>query len=215
MVSRLDGPSMAKDTTESPGRSGPEAGPPRAVTKDEREFQALYESLAPALYAWAQLKIRPAMRVHVDPQDLVQEVWLRAVGGYEKVLASDGNLRAWVFKIAKNVLLESFRRLRTQPLGDPHAGPSTRLFALKNCPESVTSISQRLARDDTVQRFVEAARAYGQEERQLLVRCGLERQTCAEVATRLGLSEDAVIKRWQRLRAKLRERPWAHELLLD
>ncbi len=51
------------------------------------------------------------------------------------------------------------------------------------------------------------------EDQQIVVWCGLEGMACSDAAVQLGLSTDAVIKRWQRLRQRLRERPWAQALL--
>ena len=50
-------------------------------------------------------------------------------------------------------------------------------------------------------------------DRMLLVHCGLEAETCSTAAVKLGLSEDAAIKRWQRLKERLSEAHWARALL--
>src|SRR6187551_1373845 len=70
-------------------------------------FEELYIEVAPALYAWAELRIRPEMRRNVDPQDVVQEVWLRAVKKHASFDPAVMHFRAWILAIAKNVLLES------------------------------------------------------------------------------------------------------------
>lgn len=120
-----------------------------------------------------------------------------------------------MLKIAKNVLLEGFRELRRAPHAVPGAGPTTRLFALQNCPESITSFTQQLTRDESLRHFLESVEEFAPEDKKILIFCGLEDQTCADVAVQLGLNEDAVIKRWQRLRSRLRERPWAQEILVQ
>ncbi len=204
---------MAENPTEPEDTTEDLAG--RAWRGDERSFQVLYERIAPALYAWARLRIRPASRVHVDPQDLVQKVWLRAVQAFERFDPRSRSFRAWVFTIAKNILLECFRQLRNAPQGDPDAGPSTRLRVLGSLPDEVTSITDRLARDESIQRFVDCVEKQDAEDRRILILCGLEGASSRDVAALLGLSTEAVAKRWQRLRARLREQPWARELLSD
>ncbi len=180
---------------------------------DAAQFAALYERVAPALHAWAQLRIRRSMRMHVDPADLVQEVWVRAVTAFPRFDPATRSFRAWLFTIAKNVLLEGFRKLRRSPWAAGEGGPTTRLFALANVPDDVTSLSRRLGRDEAVGAFVERVGELADEDRQLLVHCGLEGLTCAEAARRLDLGEAAVVKRWQRLRARLREQGWARRML--
>lgn len=182
--------------------------PARAAT-----FEELYVEVAPALYAWAELRIRPEMRRNVDPQDVVQEVWLRAVKRHASFDPAASNFRAWILAIAKNVLLESFRKLRRTPLLEADLGRASRAFTLDGCPESITSFTQRLSKDDAVRRFLELAGSLEEDDRQILVRCGLEERTCADTARELELSEDAVIKRWQRLRTRLRGEAWTRAIL--
>jgi hypothetical protein len=45
--------------------------------------------------------------------------------------------------------------------------------------------------------------------------CGFEEFTCASAAVQLGLTTDAVIKRWQRLRARMRESGWDRVLRVE
>lgn len=177
------------------------------------DFDGLYRQVAPALFAWAELRIRPEMRSRVDPQDLVQEVWLRAVKRFSSFDGTHEAFRPWVLTIAKNVLLESFRKLRTGPHLEADIGPTTRMLVIEGCPESITSFTQRLAKDDAVKRFLELAGKLDEVDRQVLVRCGLEGRACHDVAREVEMSEDAIVKRWQRLRARLREESWVETIL--
>ena len=209
---------MSSPTTEDAGgaprddrRGDPDDGDARGGPRDgDGRFEELYAEAAPALYAWAELRIRPPLRARLDPQDLLQEVWLRArraFAGFDPRTS----FRAWAFRIGKNVLLEALRASQRERAADPT--PQGPLLALDGIPQSVTSITQRIAREDSVRSFLEHARALDEVDRMLLVRCGLEQETCARAAVELGLGEDAAIKRWQRLRARLREAPWAKALL--
>ena len=71
----------------------------------------------------------------------------------------------------------------------------------------------RLARDEQLAAFREAVEALSEEDRALVVHCGMEGMSRAEVAERLGLGVEAVTKRWQRLRARLEERGLPEMLL--
>ena len=53
---------------------------PANVPSSSEHFEALYTNVTPTLYAWAELRIRPSLRARLEPQDLVQEVWLRWQG---------------------------------------------------------------------------------------------------------------------------------------
>lgn len=175
----------------------------------EQSFAQLYERLTPALYAWAVLRAPRG----VDPSDVLGDVWLGAVRGLKRYDPHVATFRAWLFGIAKKVLLHALRDLdRREALGRGNER-ATSAESLERVPESVTSLSRRCERDEAMLRFLERVNALGSEERDLLVYCGLEGHSCEEAAERLGLTSDAATKRWQRLRGELRASAWAENLL--
>jgi len=182
---------------------------------DLARFELLYQRVAPSLYAWASLRVPR----DIDSGDLLGDVWLRAVQSLRNHDAVNQEFRAWIFGIAKNVLYEALRqRARSRAHGvRPAIGAGSSLSAghgIEALPESVTSISRALARDESVQRFLEYCGRLDADDRGLLVHCALEGFTCVEAATRLGITSEAATKRWQRLRQQLREAGWVQELLL-
>src|SRR5262245_36998816 len=106
---------------------------------EERSFEPLYERLAPALFAWAALRAPRG----VDPGDLVGEVWLQAVRSFEQYDPERAGFRAWIFGIAKKMLL---RVLREMERGGRAAEPPD----LGRIPESVTSLTRRCERDESL-----------------------------------------------------------------
>ncbi len=167
---------------------------------NQESFSRLYEHIAPSLMTWAFLRIRPEQRAHLDPADVVQEVWLRAWRQIEEFDGQGEYFRFWIFRVAKNVLLEGIRRGQKERVA---GGPSTRLRQADALMDRGTAISQKVARDEGLARFREEVAALPEEERRLVLHAGLEGMPLAQVADRFGLSEAAVGKRWQRLRAKL------------
>jgi RNA polymerase sigma factor (sigma-70 family) len=168
------------------------------------ELARLYPPLAPALHAWACLRLRPEDRPHLPPEDLTQEVWLRAFQVFHTFNSSRTSFRAWLFAVAKNVLLEVRRRARRSQAEQAAHGSSSRLSALEQVPLEVTSVTRRVAKDEDLQRFVARLRELDETERQTVLHCGLEALSLKEAATRLGESYDATAKRWQRLRDRMR-----------
>lgn len=181
---------------------------------DESSFVNLYERIAPALFTWAELRIRRDQRAHLEPADLVQEVWFRAWRSLSRFDPTETPFRPWLFRVAKNVLLEASRALQRQERGNS-PGSSTRLFALHNAPDTVTAVSRRLARDEGLAAFAAQVDRMEDEERKLVLLCGLEGLPHREVATRMGLGVEAVTKRWQRLRSRLREGGLAERVLTE
>ena len=55
----------------------------RRVQKGDRAaFQRLYDKVAPSLYAWTRLRLQGGPGAGLDPQDVLQEVWLRALRAF-------------------------------------------------------------------------------------------------------------------------------------
>lgn len=169
---------------------------------DETAFSVLYARLAPALYAWARFRIHGPMQRHLQAEDVLQEVWWRALDGFSRFDAERGAFRAWIFGIANNVLRDALRRRPT-----PNAGQREVDSLSPELEGQLTSIATGLGREERVVHLIDAIADLPREDQKLVVQCGLEGLMLKEVAPQLGLSEDAAKRRWQRLRQRLRAEP--------
>lgn len=188
--------------------------PPEPTVAPSPDFNGRYEKVAPALCAWATRHVSQTVRARVEVDDLLQEVWLRAFRIRDQFRGDDSAFRAWLFAIAKLVLLEvqrSVRRAQRVRIDDGH---TTRVFDRDQVAAHVTALSQRLLRDEAIRRFCDHLRSLSREDQDLISFCGLEGSTCAEAARKLGIGVDAAIKRWQRLRTRLRAEGLAHDWLV-
>jgi RNA polymerase sigma-70 factor (ECF subfamily) len=200
----------------------PHAGEPRTIdvllaeyaeTGAAERLEELYARLAPALYGWASLRIQDELQTRIDPEDIVQETWFRALRVLDRFDPARAAFRTWIFGLAKNVLLEALRAVRRIELAGMDT--TTRVFALENVPDSVTSITRRVAREEALQRFLARVRELGEDEQTLTILCGLEGLGCDQAARRLGISHEAAVKRWQRLRSDLATLVPTRELLAE
>jgi RNA polymerase sigma factor (sigma-70 family) len=165
----------------------------------------LYSRVLPALYAWARLRIRPEYRRVLSAEDLVQEVWLRAAEAFASFDAARVSFRPWIFTVAKNVLFEVQRKAYKATRERTPEGSTARHEALKEVPAEVTSLTQRVERDEGVRIFLDRVAELDDDDRKTLIHCGLEELSLREAAERLDVSRDAIAKRWQRLRDRIRE----------
>lgn len=166
-------------------------------------FSTLFEKVAPDLYVWASVRITNPQRSFIQPEDLLQETWTRAL---EKVSAQNFEetpFRPWLFAIARNVLLEALRYQRRQAERIRAGGRSTFLTYLDRRYDEATRLTQRLARDEELETMRQKITALSEDEQKLVLYIGLEQLSMAEAAERLEISADAVSKRWQRLRGRL------------
>jgi len=219
MIPRMDGSKEARSedrrrTTPPPSRSPTQDFARGAQRGDRDSFEALYHRLSPAVFAWASLRAASLLRGRLAPEDLVQEVWFRAHQAFPSYDPAKRPFRRWFFGVAKNVLLEMVRQLHRIRHVQPPEGGTPQRGRIEGQPTDATSVTRRVSRAEAL-RFLEEVHRLSEGDRELLVLCGLEALTCAEAAERLGIAASTAIKRWQRLRERLRESPMAARILED
>lgn len=168
---------------------------------DTSALAELYTLTLPALLAWIRIQKSGGMALRIEPDDLVQEVWIRLLENRSSHDPAKGSFRAWMFGFAKRVWMEV-----SNPTRKAHrALPVGKETAIHRAPDSITSVSRALMRDESIQELNEYVATLDDLDRGVVIHYGLEQMSCAQVGQRLGISEDLVSKRWQRLVARMRE----------
>ena len=166
---------------------------------DRSAFTALFQREAPVLYAWAASRLRRNERALAE--DLVQEVWLRALNLFGSFEGTEAGFRNWLFGIAQRARLELMRQLARSSGG----GGASGVRDPDRIPAEITSISSRLARDEELQIFLDRASRLPADELELLELRGFQELAWDEVARDLGLTSEVARQRYSRLLARLRE----------
>lgn len=174
------------------------SGAPADGTTDWREQ---LELMAPILLAWASVRLRG--QPNADAEDLAQEVLCRAMLRIDTF--HGGNFHGWVFTIGKHVLLEFLRRRHRGGRIRVSGGDTAAEAALAQVAARMTTLTRKISKREDVQNLLRVLGELDEPDRKLAVLCGMEGQTCGAAAVQLGVSEEAAAKRWQRLRARLRE----------
>ncbi len=81
-----------------------------AARGDERALETLYERYRRPLYAYFN---RMLERDTMSADDLFQELWIKVIRKLPDY-REDGKFGAWLFRIAHNLALEHFRRLKSR-----------------------------------------------------------------------------------------------------
>jgi RNA polymerase sigma-70 factor (ECF subfamily) len=201
----------AMEVSNMPIRDPGQPSPPRTQSIVERvcagdreRFGDLYDRIAPSIYTWARLKLRVSSFPCFQPEDIVQETWLRALCAFSTYDPHAAPFRRWIYGIVRNVMCEALRAIGRQlpELRSPGLGGSS-IFDLDALPKEVTSLSERVARDESIGRFAEKLESLDAEERTLVSLRGLEGLSFGEIARFMQISEEAARKRWERLRRRL------------
>jgi RNA polymerase sigma-70 factor (ECF subfamily) len=126
-----------------------------------------------------------------EGDDLLQDVFLRALRQANGLCGVD-NPRAWLFHVARNLLIDRLRLTKEQvPLPDDLAAD------VAEAPPPVDGLSQCLPR---------ILSELSAQDREAITLCDIEGMTQQAFAKRLGLSLPAAKSRVQRARARLKAR---------
>jgi RNA polymerase sigma factor (sigma-70 family) len=170
-----------------------------ALEGDPEAFEWMVQRFTPVLFAQA-LERGAGGRLGIDPEELVQEVWSRAV---PRILYLDVTNRratptvvAFLSSTLKNACLEQARRrLREGRYLEQAAGEA-----------GLPGVVERVCTREAQAILLDALEHLAPVERRILVLRAIEQMPAAEVAEAVGLSVEATHKRYQRALAHLRKR---------
>lgn len=151
------------------------------LTEDDAELlTALYTAHGAALYAHA-LRLTGG-----DPggaEELVQETLLRAWRNPEALDPERGSVRSWLFKTARHLAIDAWRRRRVRPVE----------VMTDSAPETYTADETDQALDSWV--VAEALAQLSPAHRTVLVECFYRDASLATAAARLGIPQGTVKSR--------------------
>ena len=172
----------------------------------------LYGGVAPAIHTWADMRIPPTMRGVVTPEDVVQEVWARAIPKFEDFDPDRGQFRGWVFGFAKNVLKELLRQKERREI---QPGEQTGELSLSALPANITSVTRRVSRSEEFRCLIDFSKTLNPIDQEILLQRGLQGQPHDTIATGLSISSASCRKRWERLRDMLRNQGVTSRILAE
>ena len=135
-----------------------------------------------------------------EAEDLVQETYLRAIQAMER-LREDGNAKAWLYTILRNIRLNQVRQQRIRP----------KLVEL-DADENAVNLVVETGKDPhalyvskvETQQVREGIRQLSEEFREIILLREFAELSYQEIATLLGCAQGTVMSRLARARAKLR-----------
>ena len=158
----------------------------------EAELVQIYREHTGPLYAFVSRRVGGDRAL---AEDVVQDAWLRAVDHWPRRGTPD-NPRAWLIRVARNLLVSHFRRRRPTPVDPAELDLEADTYS-PDSPSTAALVSWGLAR----MRRRQAA---------LLEAFYFDGRSTREIAEELGLSERAVEGRLRRARQNLEKRLRPH-----
>jgi RNA polymerase sigma-70 factor (ECF subfamily) len=164
----------------------------RAKAGDSAAFATLYERFQPEIYRYLARHLGAHRH---EAEDLTAEVFLKVFERLQGYEFRGLPFSAWLFRIARNRLIDHVRARPKRPVGSIEDKPG------------IAELGAQEALDRSLDRMelARALRRLTDERRQVVVLRFLEGRSVAETAAALGKTEDAVKKLQARGLARLRE----------
>lgn len=168
----------------------------RAQAGDRVSYGQLVERFSERLRVLVRSRLGPGLRETVDPEDVVQETFYRALEGIERFeWRGEDSFMRWLGSIAENVVRKAARR----------AARTDEAREVLEIPADTDSPGRRLRREERRERLERALGALPPDHREVLRLTRIEGLTTREVAVRMGRSQGAVKQLAFRALRRLRE----------
>ena len=178
----------------------------RLASGDVQALAPVFEIHRPRLRRMVEVRLDPRLAGRLDPDDVLQEVYLAAAQRMGTWSPERGSALLWLRMIAQQVLVDLFRH---------HVGAARRAAGREVVPAqsgawsgmfvaSMTSPSQAAARADLVEKVEAALEQMDAIDREVLVLRHFEELSNKEAAEVLGIQENAASNRYVRALTRLR-----------
>ena len=163
----------------------------RAVQRDPEAFAGLYDRYVDGIYRFFVFRVRNP----TDAEDLTEQVFLRAWQAIETYRHQGRPFSAWLYSIARNLVIDHFRAARNNvELSEDALAPAG--FA-----EPAVILEQTIALD----RFRTALQELSADQQQVIVLRFIEGLGYEEIASAIGKSPGTIRVIQHRALAKLRQ----------
>jgi RNA polymerase sigma factor (sigma-70 family) len=163
----------------------------------EVAFEQHRERLLSVIY----LRMGPALRTRMDPEDVLQEVAIEAVNSWH-TLSDEANAGAWLVTLARRKVARIIRDQIGVAARDPR-----REFAVKTdlpLADRRSGPVTHADRKDRLQLLADAMEKLSDDHREVLIMMQIEGRSAREVAEHMGRTENAVYLLVSRALEKLR-----------
>ncbi len=166
----------------------------------EARLVEIIDRVAPLLHAQATYRLGRLRRFY-DPEDLVNDVWVRALPHLPGLGGREDLLRPVVLRFLTTTLQHRARDLAEKHLAGK---PPTESLAPSRVSHRHSGVITRAVRGERADQVRAALATLDDDDRAVLVLRGIEQRSHEEVAAALRIGVDASKKRYQRALERLR-----------
>jgi len=180
----------------------------RALTGDAASLDWIVEKFSPLLLASASYRLGGRLRRVCDPEDLVNDVWLVALGRLADLEPRDGRYTPVLLRFLSSTLLNMFNNLlRKHVIGKPSnlEGSGLDDNPVDRVKSPWTGVITRVARREAGAAVSECLEQLSDRDRELIILRGIEQHPYREIAVITGRDPKALAVEYWRGIGKLRK----------
>jgi RNA polymerase sigma-70 factor (ECF subfamily) len=162
----------------------------RARAGSGEALDALFGRCAPRLLALIRLRMGPSLRARLESRDILQATLLKSFQQISTLRSAETvALMAWLARIAENEIRDQADRAGRQRRDVEREAPVNEEVAAiaADLPSALT----RVILDERAARLEEALESLSADHREVILLRKFEELSFAEIASRMGRSEDA------------------------
>ena len=163
----------------------------RIAAGDTEQFGLLYDAYAERIYRYLFYRIHN----RAVAEDLASTTFFKAVRGLKSFNAEKGNFSAWIYRIARNTLLDHVRNERR----------SEPIETAEEIADPAESVENDLMDRELVGKVKESFAKLSADQREIITLRVWDELSYAEIAKVLGKSEASCKMAFYRATVKLRE----------
>lgn len=179
----------------------------RSQAGDESSGGSLYIGLGQLMVRWVPARMGERLRGKLEAEDLAQEIVQKIAADLPKLELRDArSFRAWLFGVAENTVRDAARRWQ-RDRRRTHVEEGEHVLPAEQRAASATGPLTAAAREEERGALLDSLAELSADHREVIRLHALEQLTLAEVAERMGRSENAVaclyVRACKALRGKL------------
>ena len=159
------------------------------VNRDKPDFAEVYEREYSYVYNYIYMQVMH----RENTEDLVSEIFMRAMAHYDGFDPSKASTRTWLCTIARNCLIDYFRKNGRRKIEN-----------LDDAPEPSATDQYDILKNPVNQEVYRLLEKLSDDERELLSMIYVQELKNPQIGQILGINAKAVSERHRRLLAKLR-----------
>jgi RNA polymerase sigma factor (sigma-70 family) len=143
----------------------------------------------------------------VDAEDILQDVFSELVEAY-RLMKPIGQAGAWLFRVARNRIIDSFRKRKREPIAERAAfeGDGEQLAIEELLPSQDGSPETAYARSVLLEELGDALEELPREQREVFIAHEIDGRSFKEIAAETGVSVNTLLSRKHYAVVHLRER---------